>query len=167
MLRLRTLGWGKKQIAAELSCSRNTVKRYLAAGGWAALPGERRAVLPTRLEFPRQNRHHRIVTQGIVIVQVFTAQCDREDTLADQGRHLMFDIARVPFVLEARRESLHHPDRPVRRTQKECAASDVIAPPSNAATTSRPSTGANPRESLLYSVCIGALRESSKIIVAQ
>ena len=35
MLRLRELGWGTKRIAAELGCSRNTVKRYLEARGWA------------------------------------------------------------------------------------------------------------------------------------
>ena len=36
MLRLRALGWGTKRIAAELGCSRNTVKRYVAAEGWVA-----------------------------------------------------------------------------------------------------------------------------------
>lgn len=36
MLRLWALGWGAKRIAAELGCSRNTVKRCLRAGGWAA-----------------------------------------------------------------------------------------------------------------------------------
>jgi transposase len=35
MLRLRALGWGAKRIAAELGCSRNTVRRYLRQGGWA------------------------------------------------------------------------------------------------------------------------------------
>jgi DNA-binding NarL/FixJ family response regulator len=35
MVRLHGLGWGSKRIAAELGCGRNTVKRYLAAGGWA------------------------------------------------------------------------------------------------------------------------------------
>jgi DNA-binding NarL/FixJ family response regulator len=34
MVRLHGLGWGTKRIAGELECSRNTVKRYLAAGGW-------------------------------------------------------------------------------------------------------------------------------------
>ncbi len=34
MLRLRGLGWGTRRIAAELGCSRNTVKRYVEAGGW-------------------------------------------------------------------------------------------------------------------------------------
>src|SRR5258707_15515674 len=42
-------------------------------------------------------------------------------------------------------------------------ASDVIAPASNAATTSRPSTGSNPKKSGLHSVGIGALRKSSTI----
>jgi len=35
MVRLHGLGWGSKRIAAELGCARNTVKRYVAAGGWA------------------------------------------------------------------------------------------------------------------------------------
>ena len=33
--RLHALGWGTKRIAAEVGCARNTVKRYLAGGGWA------------------------------------------------------------------------------------------------------------------------------------
>src|SRR5690242_2577570 len=37
MVRLHQLGWGTKRIAGELRCSRNTVKRYLAAGGWVAI----------------------------------------------------------------------------------------------------------------------------------
>ena len=36
MVRLHGLGWGSKRIAAELGCARNTVKRYVAAGGWQA-----------------------------------------------------------------------------------------------------------------------------------
>jgi len=35
MVRLRALGWGTRRIAAELGCDRETVQRYLAAGGWA------------------------------------------------------------------------------------------------------------------------------------
>lgn len=34
MVRLRKLGWGSKRLAREFGCSRNTVKRYLGAGGW-------------------------------------------------------------------------------------------------------------------------------------
>ena len=39
MPRLRALGWGTRRIAAEIGCSRATVKRYLAAGGWTACAG--------------------------------------------------------------------------------------------------------------------------------
>ena len=34
MLHLRALGWGLRRIARELGCSKNTVKRYVAADGW-------------------------------------------------------------------------------------------------------------------------------------
>ena len=34
MLKLASLGWGAKRIAAELGCSRNTVRRYLRQDGW-------------------------------------------------------------------------------------------------------------------------------------
>jgi transposase len=42
VVRLHKLGWGTKRIAGELGCSRNTVKRYLAAGGWATIRQPRR-----------------------------------------------------------------------------------------------------------------------------
>ena len=42
MLRLKALGWGARRIAAELGCSRTTVRRWLREGGW------RRPVAPTR-----------------------------------------------------------------------------------------------------------------------
>ena len=35
MQRLHDLGWGARRIAAEIGCNRETVQRYLAAGGWA------------------------------------------------------------------------------------------------------------------------------------
>lgn len=34
MLKLASLGWGSKRIAAELGCSRNTVRKYLREGDW-------------------------------------------------------------------------------------------------------------------------------------
>jgi transposase len=50
MVRLSKLGWGTKRIAAELCCSRNTVKRYLAAEGWVAYRRPRRARALSGLE---------------------------------------------------------------------------------------------------------------------
>src|SRR3978361_320265 len=43
MLRLHGLGWGTRRIAAELGCDRETVQRYVAAGGWAAYRGPSRS----------------------------------------------------------------------------------------------------------------------------
>lgn len=34
MVRLKAMGWSAKRIAAELGCSRNTVKRWLRYGDW-------------------------------------------------------------------------------------------------------------------------------------
>jgi len=34
MVRLKGLGWGIRRIAAEFGCSHETVRRYVAAGGW-------------------------------------------------------------------------------------------------------------------------------------
>src|SRR6266571_4343204 len=45
MLRLREVGWGSRRIARELGVSRNTVKRYIEAGGWRAYKRPRRGKL--------------------------------------------------------------------------------------------------------------------------
>ena len=42
MVRLRDLGWGTRRIASELGCHRETVQRYLAAGGWTPYHAPRR-----------------------------------------------------------------------------------------------------------------------------
>jgi transposase len=36
MVQLKALGWGIRRIAAEFGCSHETVRRYVAAGGWVA-----------------------------------------------------------------------------------------------------------------------------------
>jgi hypothetical protein len=51
--------------------------------------------------------------------------------------------------MKAARESARQTDRTIRRAQKQRASIEVIAPPSNAATTSHPSTGANPNKSVV------------------
>ena len=42
MLELHRLGWGTKRLAQQFGCSRGTVKRYLAQGGWAVYRQSRR-----------------------------------------------------------------------------------------------------------------------------
>ena len=43
MTRLHRLGWGTRRLAQQFGCSRTTVKRYVAAGGWRAFATPRRA----------------------------------------------------------------------------------------------------------------------------
>jgi transposase len=72
MLRLSELGWGAKRIAFELGCSRNTVRRYLRQGGWAAYRGgDRPGVLDGLEEWLAERfRRHRgnadVVRQELV-----------------------------------------------------------------------------------------------------
>jgi transposase len=76
MVQLHKFGWGTKRIAGELGCSRNTVKRYLAAGGWAAIrPPQRKRRLDGFEEWLAQRfRQHR-------------GNCDvvRQDLLREHG----------------------------------------------------------------------------------
>ena len=55
------------------------------------LAGQRRAVLAARLELADQRRHHRIVAQMIVIVEVLVAERQAEHALADQRRQAVLD----------------------------------------------------------------------------
>ena len=62
------------------------------------------------------------------------------------------------------KQSAKRSTNPIARSvapRSSAPASDVIAPPSNPATTLRPSTGANSKNSGLHSVGIGARRESA------
>jgi len=76
MVRLHKLGWGSKRIAGELGCSRNTVRRYLGAGGWATIrPPQRKRRLDGLEEWLAQRfRQHR-------------GNCDvvRQDLLREHG----------------------------------------------------------------------------------
>jgi hypothetical protein len=65
--------------------------------------------LPARLELSGQHRHHRIMMQ-LVVIEVFVTECNRELVFADQVT-TSCSIRSAPLVAEARRKSLHHPDR--------------------------------------------------------
>ena len=61
MLRLHGLGWGTRRIAAEVGCNRETVQRYVAAGGWALSRAPARASVLAGHEgwmAERFRRHH-------------------------------------------------------------------------------------------------------------
>jgi transposase len=59
MRRLRGLGWGTKRISAELGCSRNTVRRWLALEGWQPYGRPRRRSALDGLECWLEERFRR------------------------------------------------------------------------------------------------------------
>ena len=83
------------------------------------LAGNRRAILAPRLELARQHRHHRIMAQFVVVIEILVAERDPEHPLPDQGRDLVLDPFRTPLVVEARRKPIHHTDGSIRRAQKQ------------------------------------------------
>ena len=85
------------------------------------LAGNRRTILASRRELARQNRHHRIVAKLVVVVEILVAERDREHPLTDQRRHLVLDIFGAALVVKASRKSSHQIDRPIGRSQKQCA----------------------------------------------
>jgi transposase len=72
MLQLHQLGWGVKRIALELGVSKNTVKRYVRAGGWVAYgcQGRRKTLDDHQQWIEQQYRQHRgnaeVVRQELV-----------------------------------------------------------------------------------------------------
>ena len=72
MLELHRRGWGSRRIAQELGISRNTVRRYLRAGGWQPYGGAgRQQVLAGReewleSEFRRHGGNAEVVRQELV-----------------------------------------------------------------------------------------------------
>ena len=65
MLRLHALGWGLKRIAREFGCSRNTVRRYVAADGWMAYRHRAGADLLFGFISQRYERRSLVVTTNL------------------------------------------------------------------------------------------------------
>jgi hypothetical protein len=76
MLQLHTRGWGVKQIARELGCAKNTVKKYVTQGTWhPPVPPARVGVLDSlqpwlaacvkRHPKSPRSRHVRLPTPGV------------------------------------------------------------------------------------------------------
>jgi hypothetical protein len=87
------------------------VQRRLA-GHWRAVPAP-------RLKLTRQHRHHRVIPQLVVVVQVLVAERQAEHALADQRAHRMLDQHRRTRIAEAGREPIDQPDCSVRGAQQQ------------------------------------------------
>jgi len=66
-----------------------------------ALACNRRAVGPAGFQLAGQDRHHRIVPQLVMVVQIFVAQRNAEHPLANQRADLVFDQLCAAVVREA------------------------------------------------------------------
>jgi len=83
--------------------------------------GHRRAVLAARDQLTSQHRHDRVVPQLIVIDDIFIAQRNAKDALADHCRHRVLNQLLRPAVAETLRKPIDQPDRLVRCPQQQPA----------------------------------------------
>ena len=74
MLRLKALGWGARRIAAELGCSRTTVRRWLREGGWKPAASPARATSLDGLEGWIAERFRRHAGNADVVRQELAAE---------------------------------------------------------------------------------------------
>jgi hypothetical protein len=81
--------------------------------------GQWRTILATGRQLAGQHRQGRVVTQLIVIDQVFVAQRQRKDPLPDQSSDSVLDQLRRAAVDETLGKPIDQPDRPVRRPQQQ------------------------------------------------
>jgi hypothetical protein len=83
------------------------------------LAGHRRTVLATAFQLARQHRHHRIVPQLVVIVEVFITQRNPEHALPNQGRHRVFDQIGAATIAKAVCKPIHQINGSIGRAQKQ------------------------------------------------
>lgn len=85
------------------------------------LAGQRCTIAALSFELADQCRHHRIVAQLVVVVQILIAKRDPEDPLANQRAHLMLNQVLTAMIGEAAGKTAQQPNRPIGRSQKQRA----------------------------------------------
>ena len=83
-----------------------TVERRLA--------GHRRTILAMGLKLAGQHRHHRIMAQLVVVVEILIAQRNPQHPLANQRLHPVLDQLLTAAIAKAPREAINQLDRLVR-----------------------------------------------------
>jgi hypothetical protein len=120
-----------------------------------ALASERRAPRTSGGELAGEWRQHRVVPRVIVVDQVFVAKGDAEHPLCHHGLDRVLDLRLGTVVDKAGGAPPQETDRPIVAPTSSPPASEVLSPPSDAATTWRPSTTSYPNRSRLHCVGIG------------
>jgi hypothetical protein len=82
-----------------------SVQRRLA-GHWCA-------VLPPRRKLARKHRHQRIVSQFVMVVEIFIAERDAKDPLPDQRPDRMLDQVLTAMIAKAICKAPHQIDRSI------------------------------------------------------
>jgi len=75
------------------------------------LTRNRRTVLASGFKLARQHRHHRIVAQLVVVVEILVAQRNPVHPLTDQRRYLMLDQFRTSRVVKTPRKPIDQSGR--------------------------------------------------------
>jgi hypothetical protein len=91
-----------------------------------------------------------------VVVEILIPERNPKYPLPDKRCYLVLDQLRALLVVKAGRKSIYQPDRTIRCPEQQRTSIRGNVSPSNAATTSRPSTAVKPNKSILQSVVIGA-----------
>jgi hypothetical protein len=87
------------------------IERRLASG--------RRAIQAPNFELARQRRHQRVPAKLVMVVEVFVAERDGENTLRDERADAMFDETRRPPVPKPASKPVDDPDGAIGRSQKQ------------------------------------------------
>jgi hypothetical protein len=114
-------GLDRRLIVADLVIARGRKPRQLqpVQGRFAR---HRRAVLASGFKLARQNRHHRVVTKVVVVVQVLVAERDGEHALPDERGDRVLDEPRVSGVAKTSRKPPNHLQASIRGPQKQAAS---------------------------------------------
>jgi hypothetical protein len=94
------------------------VERALAGQGLALVPLPR-AIFTQRILLAHQHRQQRIVTQGVMIVEVFVTQAQSVHPLGNQIRNAVLDEIRIAMVGETAGELPQNARDPLGLTQKQ------------------------------------------------
>ena len=83
------------------------------------LAGHQREILAARSKLAREHCQERIMPQLVVGIEILIAKRNPEHPPADQSHQVVIEQLRAPNEAKARGQSIHHPDRAIRRAQQQ------------------------------------------------
>ena len=110
----------RRRVVRDLTVPRRGLARQFQTvqRGFA---GDRSAIRAPRFELAGQHRHHRIVAQVVVVVEILIAEREAEHALANQRGHSMLNKPGIAHVAKAAGQATNEIDRLVGRPQEQPA----------------------------------------------